>query len=387
MGRSNYGIEKGLDFYDENGDAPVIAHLFGAGAPGGDTGPQDDAGIGSTYNRTNGSMFRKTADNDLAADWVEMVNADLTQLSFRSELVRAGTVDTVTAGTVDVTGFSDNEKGLDGNDFAVGEHLLGDIDGTPALFRVTVVTSATDITVVAADDALADNDTFTVRNWLPDVGATQEEQALVLFNGSTMIKIGDFNWNLADGIGMNGFSATSGVPSGSDSVQTAIEKVEKAAADLVLLSGVARNATDLGTFAGDCIADNRKVKEALSDLEACIEALESQSQATAVTAVVTLDSVVVDDVLATEWEVHMREDATPANVKTEKIMALHNGTASADANDTDDTVFAKTKLGGGFNTVVAVDLNGAAGSQVMRLRVSSSSGGVTFSARRTNITG
>ena len=111
-----------------------------------------------------------------------------------------------------------------------------------------------------------------------------------------------------------------------------------------------------------------------------------QFQSPGVTAAVTLDSVLVDDVLACEWEVHAREDANPARVKVLKVLALHDGHSGADASNVDDTQFAKLKIGN-FNTQVSVDLDGTGAAQTMRLRVASSTAGVTFSARRTDITG
>jgi len=390
MSRKNYGLERGIDFYDENGDAPVVSSLFGAAAPGGDTGPQDDAGIGSTYRRTNGSFYRKTANAGSTADWIEMINADLTQLSFRSEIVRASTGEALVAGVRNLTTTpltDDDGTTLVATDFTVGEYIISGIGGTPKLFEVTVVSTPNITLVEETVNPMADNDTFVSRNHLPDSPDDQEKQALLLYNGTDILKIGDFNWNLADGITLNGYVESQGPLAGTDTVQVAVEKTGGDVSDLVTLSGVARGALNLGTFPGSCIADNETVKGALEDLEGCIEALGTIgiSQATGVTTEVTLDSVVVDDVIASEWEIHMREDANPTRVKVQKLFATHNGHSGADATTTDDTVFAKLKLGADFNAVAFAELNGAAASQVMRLRISSSTAGVTFTARRTDI--
>ena len=152
--------------------------------------------------------------------------------------------------------------------------------------------------------------------------------------------------------------------------------------------GVAVEAADMGTFTGSTLSDNQDIKTLLQELETAVEAItgDVRTQQVGVTAATTLDSIGVDNILACEWEVHMREDATPANVKVAKIIAVHDGTSGADAVNVDDSVFARLKLGANFNADISVDLNGTGVSQEMRLRVSSSTAGVTFTARRTTIT-
>lgn len=59
----------------------------------------------------------------------------------------------------------------------------------------------------------------------------------------------------------------------TSSVQTQLNDIATDVADLVTLSGVAANATTLGTFTGTIIPDNSDVKEALQALETGIESL------------------------------------------------------------------------------------------------------------------
>lgn len=68
MSREAFEIEKLLSIVEENGDTGVQV-LFGSAAPGGDTGEQDDAPIGSFYLRTNGIPYFKLTDTNAAADW------------------------------------------------------------------------------------------------------------------------------------------------------------------------------------------------------------------------------------------------------------------------------------------------------------------------------
>jgi len=152
--------------------------------------------------------------------------------------------------------------------------------------------------------------------------------------------------------------------------------------------GVAVEASDMGTFTGSTLSSNQDIKTLLQELESALEAItgDVRVEAAGVTTEIVLDSVGVDDVLAAEWELHMREDANPSNVKIQKIFALHDGTSIADATDAKDSVFGKKKIGSNFNTEVTVGVSGTGPAQVMELKVASSSAGVTYTARRTTIT-
>jgi hypothetical protein len=63
-----------------------------------------------------------------------------------------------------------------------------------------------------------------------------------------------------------------------------VAEIDGNANDLISLSGVAENASDLGTFAGTTIADSQTVKQALQTLET---AVESKGSATSLTSLTT----------------------------------------------------------------------------------------------------
>lgn len=387
MARDNFAIEKALRIYAENSDTSFIDLLFGTAAPGGDAGEQDDAPIGSVYFRLDGAtskIYQKIADTNATSDWQEnKADADLTidQFVWRNEKVIAATVDTVAAGSVDVTGFSDNESGLDGNDFAIGDHLLANVDsapGSPVLYEVTAVTGPTDITVAAASQALADNNTFIVQNYLPDAGAAQEGQAIVHFPTSTdaAIKIADVNWNVADGINMAaGYTAANGTVASSDTVNSAIEKLDGNQQDVISASGLSQGDVNYGTFTEDLLADNQTSKQLFQRVEDLLDQMKGV-EATGVTSAVTLDSVPVSSVQACKWLVEASEDATPTNRKAAEVYALNDG-----GTNVDDTVYARLRVGSNFNVSLTVDISGGQ----MRLRASSSSAGITLTARRLEV--
>lgn len=389
MARQLYGIEKGVRLFGENSNTGVD-FLFGSTVPGGfaDT---DNAGVGSLYLQDNGQLFQKKTAGAGTDKWARKATVDdLNQIKFRSEKVIAATsqVAPSSGSTIDLAATpltGDEAPTLLGANFAVDTYIIFGVGGTPKLMRVSVVAGDV-ITVVDPSgevEQLIEGDKFIVEYYLLDTPDGQEKQALVHYTGGMIIKIADFNWALADGISLNGSIVDRNGPVlGTDTLQVATEKLEGDCKDAATLSGVARGAVDLGTFTGRAIQDARTTKQALQDLET---ALEARSQATGVTAQATVDSVLVDDIKMAKWLVHVFEQATPANIKSMEVLAVHDGTAAADATSVDNSVSGVLKLGANFNLEISVDLSGVGAAQVMRLRAQSSTAGVTVTARRLEV--
>lgn len=384
MARVLHGIEKGIRLHGENSDTSNVDILLGSAAPGGDTGEQDNAALGSIYLRTSGGLYKKTGTANSAADWEEVGNVAIDELSWRSEKVVAGTDDSLSAGAgIDPTSWSDNESGVDATNWNVGDFVLSDVDGTPALFEITAKASATSITLAAASQAIADNDTFMVQSYLPDSPGAQEGQAIVHFPSASGagVKVGDVNWNFADGIGMAAsYTPVNGTVSSADTVNSAIEKLDGNQIDLTTLSGVAQGAVDLGTFTG-VIPDNSTIKDALQSLETAIQSGVTYTQ-NGVTTATVIDSLLVDVACAVKWYIYVREAANPSRVKAFEVWATHNGTVSADATQVDDTTYAKLKIGANFDLTLSVSLNGTGAAQVIRLTAASTTAGVDVRATR-----
>lgn len=312
MARDTFNVELGYGIDAENGDL-LVQQLAGATVPGGDTGPQDDSPIGSTYQRTNGEFYTKIADANATADW-ELKSAG-------NNVIMAGY--TPANGTVTVGDTYDEafEK-LDGNQ--------QDIQTASGLAQGAV-----------------DNGTFT--------GTT------ITDNVTTKVALQE--------------------------LETAYEETDANVDDLITLSGVAENATDLGSFTGNVITDNSTVKVALQELETFAENISGGSAIveSGVTTLQDIDTVLVDDVHAVEWEIVVWEEATPVNKRFFKLTAMHDGTAVADATDVDHTKHTRLRHGGNFNRVFTVDVNGVGAAQTMRLRASSSTAGIAMEVRRTSV--
>ena len=387
MARDFFRAELGLHLTGENSDSGVKV-LFGSGAPA------MDAEVGSLYLRTDdGTQWRKIAAGAGAGNWEKVpVLADITQIKFRSEKVVALTTTAapISGGTIDLAAVplaGDEGTLLVGADFTPNvSHILFGHGGTEKLMKVSAVAGDV-INLVDATPALSNGDCFVVDAYLPDSPASQEGMALVCFNGSEYVKLGDVNWSYADGIGLAAsYTAASGNVTSSDTVNSAIEKLDgnNDAQDSVL--GTSQGATDLGSFTGTTIADGSSVKSALQQVETALEAVNALTKAkvTGITTVQTVDSLLTKSFVAAKWLVTVSLDSNPARKQAMEVFAVHDGTTVADATVTDDTIYAKLKIGANFGVTINTDVNGVGAAQVMRLRVNAPNA-VTVSVTRLEV--
>ena len=279
---------------------------------------------------------------------------------------------------------------------------------------------------------LAENNGFLVNKYLPDSPANQENQALVVYQSGAIIKIADVDWNFATGISISsGYTAQNGSVTSSDSVESAIEKLDGNQQDLTTLSGVAQGSTDLGAFTGATIPDGQTVKQAFQALETAHEEVDQnvddlitlsgrpenstdqgvmpgdilsdgatnnalfqeidneltrqrgKTSAAGVTTEATIDEVLVDNVAEVVWQVTLEDAANPARKRAFIVHAFHDGHAAADAANVDDNLSSRLRVGANFNRSISVDLNGTGAGQTMRLRVASTEpSGVNVYAKR-----
>lgn len=433
MARQLEGIEKGLRVFQENGDILGEFH-FGTAVPDG-LGDLAQAPIGSIYFRSGtAGIYEKETNVGDSSDWILNGSGSSSVLPiFKNIVTRAATGDVVAAGSVDPSAFSDNESGLDGNDFSVGEYLLGGVGGTPILFEVTAVTSATDITVALADPALADNDGLIVRTYLPDSPANQENTAGVMYQNGNIVKLFDVDWSVATAINLSaGYSAVNGTIAPGESVESAVEKLDGNQQDLTTLSGVPQGSTDFGTFTGTTIPDGQDTKQALQSLEIAHEEVDQnvndlitlsgrpenstdhgamdqgdilsdnsdtntllkevdaeltrqkgKHTLSGVTTQQVLASMLVDEVANAKFLVTVENAGSPANKRHFTIFMGHNGHSAADATSVDESVKDVLKQGSNFNLTVSTGLTGAAGTQAMEVRIASTApSGVNVFAKR-----
>ena len=375
MSRQFYGVEKGLDVYAENGDLQARL-LTSTAAPVG-TGDQDTAPIGSVLLRTDdGSFYQKKTDTTSAGDWVLNGSSTATIGNWRPERVDANTGQVLIAGATNPTTWSDNDDGTTFSSFTIGNYVL---DGNCALWEITAIATP-NITLVAASTAPATDDMFAVKFNMPDP-AGQENQAIIVFDGTSCIKVADVDFAVATGIVLSaGYTPATGNPIPGDTVEAAIQKVDGNNDNQDTLIGTSQGDTNLGVFPGDLITDNTTVKGALTELEDAAEGFPEI--ATGVTAPVVLDAVLVDDFRSCAWLVTAFDENSLTDAQSQIIHGINDGTASADASNVRDDVSSKIRVNGNFNFDVEIVLNGSGAAQEMRLQVDTTELLVTYTAVR-----
>lgn len=381
MSRDFFGIENGLDIYATNG-ALQLRLLTGTAAPTGAVADQSAAPIGSLYVRSGiGEIYQKILNNGNSGDWLLSSNSAVSVGKWRGG-VKALTADVIAAGTVvrnlTTTPFSDdNAPLLTSADFLVNDLVIGGSATAPILKRVSVVASPS-ITLVDADYPISNDDTFIVDNYLPDP-AGGEGKAIANYNGTLMVKVGDFDWSLATGINLSGaYVAAAGNPLANDTIEAALAKIDGNLDSVNTLTGIAQGVTTLGTWASPVdllFTASTSIKVILQRIGDLLMQLRGV-QVTGITTSTMVDQVPIASVNSVKWVVNAFEIATPANRVALEVHALNDGTSAVD-----DTVFSKLKVGAALNFTVLVDIS----SGNMRLMCASTSGGVTVTARRTEV--
>lgn len=429
MARDFFTLEKGIHVTGENSDVGV-KYLFGSPVAGGTT-ETDGAEVGSLYIRTaTGHLYQKITAGSGTDKWMRIANLnDLQTFTWRPEKVTAATGQAApsSGSTIDLSSapFSDDDSPtLAGADFTVDDYIIFGVGGTPKLMRVSVVAGDV-ITVVDASSALVANNNFVVKHYLPDAPDAQEKQAIVHYDGTNIIKLADFNWELATGIKLSsGYSAVNGNITTADTVESAIQKLDGNQQDIQSASGLSQGAVNYGSFSGSLLADNQTSKQLFQALETEAEAVRTtlgtsagatdmgaytggvltdnastktniqelsnaiediliRTSVTGITTTQTVDQVLVDNYCAVIFEVCISLDSDPSRKQYLEVRAIHNGTPTADATTTDDDVTHKLKTGTSFDATVAVDLNGTGVTQYMRLRIGATSAVSVKVARRT----
>jgi hypothetical protein len=152
--------------------------------------------------------------------------------------------------------------------------------------------------------------------------------------------------------------------------------------DIFTALGISKGSSDFGTFTGNILSDNASAKTLFQELESFIESNLSETlTGTGVTTEVTVDTELVDDVCAVEYDVCLSLDSAPAQKRIFKIYVSNDGTASSDATETDETIFAKLKHGASFDYTITTDVSGTGAAQVMNLKLSASAA-ISYSVRR-----
>lgn len=412
MSKSFFEIERGLQL--EN-----VTFITGAGAPSG-TGDSATVGIGSFYlDSSGGELYVKKIAGAGAGNWSRTASASevVSGTSWRHEAKVADHVST----TVPV-GTAGNPIVVDGVSIGDGEYVLftaitGGSGANEYVYNQASGTFIEDINNESAGDTVYVVDgtsagrTYNYNKlgqWVWANQASLDEEGYIrayigkagsgsilpTYSSTFYVANGD---NLAVAVG----KLDTQVKTNTDDISA--ETTARVNADAALQSelnstqsGAGLNANGTYSAAGganyistanslhnaDQLLDAQL--KAVSDDVAALELSDAQqsallararaeTSALAVTAATTIDSVSVDSVAAAKWIVHVQGNAPgdAANKVVAEIMATHDGTPSADATDTDYSVYAKLKMGNITGLAFDVDVTGVGAAQTMRLRVTS----------------
>ena len=370
-----------IDLLDSESGA---SRLVGTAVPGGDASFQDDADDSSSYHQIGGgALWVKVASGSGADKWRRVATTDDVNAQGFRALVNTTTSESgPTDGTVrdlNASPWSDDDgTTLAGADYALNDYILF-CGATKKLMQVTNI-AGDSITLSDAAPALASGDNFVVQNYLPNPN-NLETQAIVHYNGTDCIKLGDVQWQFATGINLSAsFSATPGTVLPGDSVEAAIEKLLSSINSLVSLTGEAAGSLVHAPFPGSTIPDNSTTRDALTALESAVEAAGSLIKfdvtLTSGAGATVINSAVVDDVYKTQWDLWVLNIDT-GDVRTMEVEAFHNGIpGGADATLVKESVDDKKRLGSPFNVQVKdTTLTGTGASQNMNLVMQTNVGG------------
>jgi len=122
------------------------------------------------------------------------------------------------------------------------------------------------------------------------------------------------------------------------------------------------------------VTGGTSLTDAIGALDARLGDNLKESKSAAVTAATTVDSVIMEQNLAVNWMVHVREVANPQNIYTVNVFASHNantGLAATRADYNEAGILQFGKNIGGLDIGVDVETSGALSARLMRLRIAS----------------
>ena len=247
MAQQNFAIERGLRIFTEDSDTSFVDLIHATGVPGGDTGKEDAAGIGSIYFRQDtGDFYRKIANAGAPADWERMSGdqADDMFLSVGYDGVTNGTpaisdsvdvgIGKLDANQRDLTTLSGVAQGsVDLGTFTGGtiqdnrntKQALQDLEsGLEAVSggnrdQSLGITAATRVSAVLVDDYISSEWEIVVEDAAVNSnrkvfkitavhdGTTGADATDVDFNSSGILKIGS-NFNVSLDVTLSGTGAT-----------------------------------------------------------------------------------------------------------------------------------------------------------------------------------
>ncbi len=366
-----FRVSLGLSLEEEDG-TQAASILSGSGAPGGDTGEQDDSTIGSIYLRTDASstisaVFQKVAAGNSAADWVQSaskdyVDAAITGLSWREPaLVHDATLYATVNAAEAAANVGDT---VDGITIAADDRILLS-NLTAGNENVYIVSGSTGAwTFTEAANLATDGDAVLIQE-----GTSSDQQWV--YDGTDWVQFGGASSNaelafLRDFIGKSAAGSetptysSAVVVSQSGNLETAIGELDAAIGD--------RSYTEQ-----NFITDSQTITASLDALDQAIQSNGlGRTVTTGITTATVVDTVVVDDYQTVKWFVTIFDEADTDQKESVEIYATHDGTSGSDATFADFNIASKLKLNGKITGLVYdIVITGTGAAQTMGLQVTS----------------
>jgi len=370
-----------------------ISILQGTGLPGGDTGDQDAAGIGSVYSRRDAEVdnlqlyYKWSTAGNSSADWKEISSKDYVDaiaqgLSWREPALVLD--DTAYANIAAAESAANGGNTVDGIGISVGNRLLftnlttGNdnvyiVSGSAGAWTFTEDTNlATDgDAILVQDGTWADTQwVFDGTNWIQFGGGGAANAAEIAFIRTYIGKTGP-------GAELPTYTAENLIVNNSDNLEVAINKLDigfgtgtitntggawaisdnlafagtNGAAGTLDVTGVLNelnNTIGDRTYTNDnVVVDGEAVATSIDALDTAIGNLQSQtlvstgSVTTTPGTLFTVDTIPLALADQIKWMVEIRNNTTPVNRRAMEVHAITDGTL------TDKTQFSILKLGAG----------------------------------------
>lgn len=388
MAQSYFEIERGLELSGIN-------FIVGTGIPGA-SGDATTVGVGSYYmDDANGDLYTKTAAGSGTDKWKiqankEYVDAVATGLDIKDS-VRLGTNAALPSYTAAGSGIgktlTDTTAGsvlsIDGIVVASGDRVLVKDEAAShadhGIYTLTTVGVASSVKWVLTRSTDADEDAEVTAGMFMFVeeGTVNSDQGWVMTTDNpitvdtTALSFSQFSGGdqteLANIRGFVGKTAAGAeTPTYTENNQiTASNDLEGAIDEIDQFLGA-----DVTT--GEYLTATEDLNVSLEALQTGLTDARLSNTALNVTTITTLDSPLVDTYAAAKWIVHIQDNAVGDKKRVVEILAVHDGYSGGDATDADYTVFAKLKMGVITGLTFTVDVSGAGASQVMNLKITSS---------------
>jgi hypothetical protein len=329
MATETYKVLNGLSIFANS------SVLSGTGAPGGDSSFQDAAELGSIFLRKDApaAVYVKTSSVNSSADWVPLqvssggggniapVNAaDTTPYAS----IAAATTAYNSSNTVDGISITSGFRILLANP-TTGAKTAYDVTGSAGAWTLTP-----DATIPATGDEIYVESGVT---YAGDIFA---------FDGT--------NWNLESG-----------------------ETVVNELAFIRTFIGKAASGNVTPTYSStNFVTNGTSLEVAIGAIDNGIKNFGRSVTASNVTTVTTVDSINCRAYDAVKWFIVCIDHSSPGNKQTAEIFAGHDGTPSIDASNVDFNLSSLLSINTApTGLTFTVTLTGTGASQVMNLRVSS----------------